>query len=394
MRLGRLFIMLALVLVVGGAGLFFLLPGLGGSGGDGEDAEPEVLLVDVVWVEQFIPRGGTVSAAALGLVKIPANEFVEGIYFTDPAEVEGARARYDLLPGVFLSSPMILASGEGLSTSGSDTSLDIQPGMVAIAIPIDRFSSVAYGLQRGDHVNIIVSMLFVDLDTEFQTKLPNSTAGVIPPGNALLGTVETEDEISSTLTINEDLVTLTAQSITGGTVSPIGRIEIDGVLNQPFYIVPSESSQRPRLVSQTIMQDVIVIHVGDFPLSTEEETTEPAAAEGQPQPGDPNAQPQDVPAEGLAEVEPPDIITLMVSPQDAVTLNYLVLRGGHLTLVMRASVDDSRVFTEAVTLDWLLAQYNIPIPSRLPYGFEPSLERIISPAALDILDLILSESEN
>jgi pilus assembly protein CpaB len=267
--------------------------------------------------------------------------------------------------------------------------------MVAIAIPIDRFSSVGYGVQRGDHVNIIVSMLFVDIDTDFQTILPNSTSGVIAPGNTVLGTLENEDEITATLTTNEDLQSLTAQSISGGIMSPQGRTEFDGVLNQPLYIVPSETTQRPRLVSQTILQDVIIIHVGDFPLSTEEEAPASIAADDQPQPGDPNAQPQDVPEEGVAaEAEPPDIITLMVFPQEAVTLNYLVLRGAHLTLVMRASGDDSRVFTEAVTLDWLLAQHSIPVPSRLPYGFEPSIEQIISPAARDIIDLILSESEN
>jgi len=83
---------------------------------------------------------------------------------------------------------MLLAAGEGLSAVGSDTSLDIQAGRVAISIPIDRFSSVAYGLQRGDHVNIIASLLIVDIDTEFQTVLPNSTGGVIAPGNTIVFT--------------------------------------------------------------------------------------------------------------------------------------------------------------------------------------------------------------
>ncbi len=35
---------------------------------------------------------------------------------------------------------------------------------------------------------------------------------------------------------------------------------------QPVYLVPSEP-QRPRIVSQTILQDVVVLHVGEFPLA-------------------------------------------------------------------------------------------------------------------------------
>ena len=237
-------------------------------------------------------------------------------------------------------------------------------------------------------------MLFVDLDTEFQTILPNATAGVLAPGNSVMFTVEGEDSLSATLTTSEDLNNLTAQSVTGGSISPRGRAEFDSVLNDPFYVVPSEA-QRPRLVSQTILQDVIVIHVGNFPLEEEDEAAAAPVDTGAPaQPGDPNAQAQVAEQPAAPEVEPPDIITLMVFPQDAVTLNYLVLMGAHLNLVMRASGDDSRVFTQAVTLDWLLAQHNIPVPSRLPYGFEPAIDRIISPAALDLLDVILSGNEN
>ncbi len=395
MRLGRLFIVIALVLMLGVAGLFFVLQQSGGAGDGDADVQPQVTLVQVVIVSQFIPRGGFITPEALTLANMPSTDVIQDVFVLDPSEVEGARARYDLLPGTILTSPMLLAAGEGLSAVGSDTSLDIQAGRVAISIPIDRFSSVAYGLQRGDHVNIIASLLIVDIDTEFQTVLPNSTGGVIAPGNTIVFTTGGGDGSgSSAVLTDEALQALTAQTVTGGAVSPIGRTEFDSVLNQPLYIVPSESSQRPRLVSQTIMQDAIVIHVGDFPFGEQADPNAAASADPAGQPGDPNAQAQEVPEEQPAVViVPPSIITIMVFPQEAVTLNYLVLMGAHLNLVMRASGDDSRVFTEAVTLDWLLAQHNIPVPSKLSYGFQPSLNRIISPGAREILDLILSGAE-
>ena len=68
-----------------------------------------------------------------------------------------------------------------------------------------------------------------------------------------------------------------------------------------------------------------------------------------------------------------------MSPQDAVTLNYLVYAGSQLTLVLRPSGDDTRVQTEATTLDFLLTQYNIPVPVKLPYGMEPRIDDLLPP---------------
>jgi hypothetical protein len=73
------------------------------------------------------------------------------------------------------------------------------------------------------------------------------------------------------------------------------------------------------------------------------------------------------------------VITLIVSPQDAVTLNYLVYSGAQLTLALRGVNDDSKVPVEAVTLPYLLEQYLIPVPIRLPYGMEPRVDRLTAP---------------
>jgi len=62
----------------------------------------------------------------------------------------------------------------------------------------------------------------------------------------------------------------------------------------------------------------------------------------------------------------------VVTPQDAVTLNYLVAQGARLTLALRSAGDASRVETESVTLQFLLAQYNIQIPAKLPYSMDNS----------------------
>jgi pilus assembly protein CpaB len=78
---------------------------------------------------------------------------------------------------------------------------------------------------------------------------------------------------------------------------------------------------------------------------------------------DPNAPP--------VQAVVPDVVTLIVNPQDAVSLNYLMLAGANLNMVLRSAADDSRVDTEAATLQFILDQYRIPNPAKLPYGTEP-----------------------
>jgi hypothetical protein len=86
------------------------------------------------------------------------------------------------------------------------------------------------------------------------------------------------------------------------------------------------------------------------------------------------------PAAETTTVTPPrpEEITLIVTPQDAITLTYLFFNepGARLTLALRGAEDRSTAQTEAVTLQFLLDQYNIPIPVKLPYGIEPRLDRL------------------
>jgi len=193
---------------------------------------------------------------------------------------------------------------------------------------------------------------------------------------------ETETDVK--VDTNTDLSKVTGQTIGAGPSSVIGRTAIDPLLEQTFYVVPSEN-QRPRLVSQTLLQDAIVLGVGDFPLTDEVEE------EAEPTPELPPLEEEgeetveyssEYPVEDLAvpeEPKLPDLITLVVNPQDAVTLNYLVYAGSQLTLALRPSGDDTRVQTEATTLDFLLTQYNIPVPVKLPYGMEPRIDDLMTP---------------
>jgi Flp pilus assembly protein CpaB len=353
MRRGRIFFYLAFIIILALVAVFvvwqrFLQPA---NTGPNTVVETPIPKVNVVIVTQRVPRGAVLEANVLSTIPWQENALIPGM-FQSTDNVVGRQARFDLEAGIPLTSGMLVDSANQLSTTGSLAALSIPKGMVAVSIPVSRLSAVSYAPQSGDHVNVIVTMSFVDLDTDFQTLLPNKTGLVIGPGTPSEGA----------------LPNLTAQI--QGSDSPLGKAAQDDTLGAPVYNQPSEP-QRPRLASQTLLQDAVVLRMGDFnETSTTAAPTPVAPGEAQP----------------TAEVTPtpvkqPDLVTLIVTPQDAVTLNYLMSlgSGAKLTLALRASGDDSRVETEAVTLQFLLDQYNIPVPVKLPYGTQPRVDQLLQP---------------
>lgn len=378
MRRGRLFLLVALLLVLILAAVYIFTGGIttgttptGSEVSQQPTATPIPETINVVVVTQRVSRGSTFTEDVLGFVEIPKELQIPGS-FTDLGEVLGRRAKFDLDSGVILTSNMTTESAEEFSTAGSDWALLIPPGRVAVSIPITRLSSVSYGPRKGDHVNVIATLLMVDVDDVYQSVLPNQIASVIAPG--YLGEAGKSPFVLS----------LQVSSAEGGGVE--GRIQPEAALPgeeegavQFYYVVPSEP-QRPRMVSQTLIQDAIVLQVGNFPL--EEEKVQPTPT---PEPGAeaggvvvPEGE-QAAPAATQPPPQPPDLITLIVSPQDAVTLNYLIFSGAQLTLALRAANDASLTQTEAVTMQYLLDVYNFPVPVKLPYALEPRVDTLVQP---------------
>jgi hypothetical protein len=72
-------------------------------------------------------------------------------------------------------------------------------------------------------------------------------------------------------------------------------------------------------------------------------------------------------------------VTLIVTPQDALTINWAMKSGVDLVLTLRGPKDDTTTETTSVTLKYLVDNYNITVPSKLPYGLEPRLTTPIKP---------------
>lgn len=364
MRLGRILIIVSLLLILV-FGLIFALTTILGDGGDAAvdiaATELAAQLVDVVMLSKTVTQGERLTLNNVEIVQIQNIEFMDSM-FTDTFQVEGFYARGDFEEGTVLTSTMLVNDPTLLLNDlGSTHAVLIPPGMVAFPIPMSRFSSLGYGLSIGDRVNVIATIMLVDLDSQFQTRLPNNTGIVLPPGATIF---------------SEIVNSLVAQNISQGEggVTPQGRGELDNVLEQPFYLLPSELTQRPRIVSQTVMFNRLVLHVGTFSLIEEEE-----GVEEPPTPEEEEAAAAGEPAPPPEPPEPPDLITLIVTPQESVTLNYLLYSGAQINMALRPPTDEAVIPTDAVTLQYLLDVYRIPVPVKLPYGLEPRVDILEEP---------------
>ncbi len=370
---GRLFILIALLLVITLAGVFLafaasrgglgaLLGGPATNGNQGGEptpvpvtATPEQVL-RIIGASQTLGRGVIIPTEALVAIPWPTN-IVPPSAITDPALVVGTRARYTIARGEPIFSTMIVESLAQLSPTGSDAAAQIPAGYVAISIPYNRQHGVALGVKDGDHVNLIVSWAVVDLDQDFQSQLPNLSTVLSPPNPDAVFTIP-----PSTVSV--------VNSGSSNLPQPVGRGAAGVEVDADFYVVPSEA-QRPRLVTQGIIQDALVLRVGNFGED------KPAVIEPTPT-ADPNAT-ASAPPPPTSTPLPPDIITLVVSPQDAIVLNYvnrLAERypvGVQMTFALRSAGDTSRVDTEAVTLSYMFETYNIALPAKLNYGLSSSV---------------------
>jgi len=340
MRRGRIFIFLILIVVVG---IAVLAVGLGFFNQNPQAAATEAVGVKVYYAAQNIPLGTTITESMLGTFTLPKENEAEVMFREDEkANLIGQVARFTLDQGTLITTSMIGAGAGELP--GPAWAVQVPAGMVAVAIPTNRLATAAYGVNDGAHVNVNACMTFVDVDPAYQTVLPNYVSAMrdiyFPDGGQPVISIE---------------------PATAGEGSRQGRVELDPTFQKPIYTVPSET-QRPRLVCQTILQDVIVMNLGNFQLQA------PVAVD-----------PAATPVAGQQQETSPDIITLMVTPQDSIALNYFVYSGAVMSMTLRNPNDNSRIEAQSATLTSLLTQYNISLPSKLPYAFQTRLDFLSPP---------------
>ena len=367
MRRGRILIVVALILILCVVAAYFVTRGLGQGTGTANETQQAPDVAFIVIAAQDIPRGAEIVPDAVVSAPFPADSVVETM-LTDPAQAVGFRARMDIARGLPITENMLTNEPGDVLGSWSEASIAIPRGQTAIAVPISRLSSVAYALRAGDNVDVLATFLIIYLDQDFQTRLPNETL-------IMLGT---QGENLTAFVCNDLKQGERGPECLNPVPPPFGKLVTEETSEQPLYAKPSEA-QRPRIVTQRLIDYATVLHVGTFTLEAEEEAAANSSLTAQTA-GAPPAQGAQggQTATGPVFVRP-DIVTLIVTPQDALALNWAIKAGVDLVLTLRAPGDTSADVTSSVTLQYLVENYDMPVPAKQPYGLEPRQDGFVVP---------------
>lgn len=319
------------------------------------EPQPTIPVVEVVIAIQDIPRGSRIIPDSVRRI-----EFLEPYAPFNAIQNEeaiiGQIARTAIFREQIITDNLIVPNLSEIANVGSDAAAILPTNRVAVAVPIDRIGSVAYAVQPGDRVDVIASFLFVDVETESQA--------MGPAPKHLISITQEEEVQGAEVEIQEFGI----------------RGEFDSFLTSGLtipYLDGMAEEQRPRLASQRTVQDALVIFVGDAPedgrMFTAAPTPTPVEEAAPEEPAD--AAPVTDDGEPVATPEParPSVVTLGVSPQDAVVLAWLTEARTPMTFALRSASSTSRVNTDPVTMGYIMSRFNILVPEKFSYALEPAI---------------------
>ena len=328
MRRGRTFILLGLVLLLGALAVFLFASGQPQQTATPvatAEPTPAIQLVKIVVAAQNIPRGKLITADAVYLADWPRDSLPPGA-FNNLEDVQNLIARTDVLFNQPLMDVMLTNDRAQLATFGSDAALLIPNDKRAVGLPIDQMASVGYALRSGDHVDVMVGFWLVDVDRDGQYP-------VVPFNRALV-----DDLIASGMTPDQ-AANLVAQQASAA---------------KPFL----------RLSTQLVLQDVEVLSVGEW----RDATPIPRFTPGAPQLPTPTPPPQAAPnATATPTPAPPNMVLLVVSPQQALILQWLRESDAIIDLALRGTTDRAPADTTTVTLQYLFENFNVTLPPKLDF---------------------------
>lgn len=393
----RTFILLILVLLVAAVLVVVLvagnsggLAGLFGGGGNAEapagetgdstgvTAEPGLpppsptpAFVDVVVARVQIPLGETITEELLEVQQRPVtNVALQGGYtFTDTTEVAGQISRVTIARGQEILAPMLALDPTDVANFGSDLSMYVPFGEVAVALPIDPFSGAALAMRPGDLVDVMMTLQIFEIDPTFRSRLPNVVRRVselqLQNNNPFLFPPIEEGRLEFVPEINQVAA-----------IIPGGASDLSA-LTDPFAVpidmtVPGQSYEPgeviPKRVTQLTVQQAKVLFVGTWQdpreLERQQEAAQ-AAAEATAQAGGEGGVPAMTPTPIPSRLEDnPDMIILSMSLQDALALKYARERSVRLDLVLRSPGDNTVFVTTSVSLPQIIEQGGLALPEQ------------------------------
>lgn len=296
--------------------------------------------VDVVVSLQTVRRGWQMTENELTTdTRLSADVGPNAI--TDPEQIIGLYARHEIFQGETLTMADFVSDPRLVGQEDFGPASLVPTGWLGIAIPMDRLSSVAYGLAAGDTIDVLMSFTFLEVDETFQTLLQNSAAVIVE---------STDDESGE---VSESIIIM----------DPFGRFE-QLPTGDIAHIFPSES-QRPFNVSM-LLQNARVIQVGTWmepaPIALPT-ATRPLDAPT-PTPGGPPPTPTPL---------PPDVLVVALPPQQQLFLKYALEANADIDYALRNPNDAQINNVQNVDLAYVLTQFGFDVPLDFNFVLETDL---------------------
>jgi hypothetical protein len=345
MRGNRSLVIIAVVLIVlalGAGAVYVYLNMLGPAEPTEAELTPPVEIpetTEVVVALQNIPRGMQVSVSdnAIALQDWP-NENLPHAYYTSLEEVDGKFARMEIPRGMPVMPDMVGGPGGGLAANGSAAALFEPEDRVAYAIPFDIQGAVGWAIEPGDRVDVLAALNMMPVYTDFLEE------GIKQFTYLLSGE---EGEVSQS--------------------SPYGEFELlpNGQW-AAIYPIDSQPAMDPALLVQMTVQDAIVWHVGTWKQEVVEGESAASTADvdsDEAPLGGAAAAPTPIPE--VVEEREIELVTLLVTREDALVLKYLHELGADLDLALRpAGVTGTVLQTQPIWFRYILDRYQLP--DRMP----------------------------
>jgi len=316
---------------------------------------PEVVFVDVVVADVNMPLGEWVRGDIIRVARRPEDNVavVGGVTFSDPEEVIGRMLKTDVARGQEILAPMLALSPADLTDQGSDLSLYVDEGKVAVAFPIDLFTGAAFAIRPGDMVDAVMTVRLVEVDDEFTTKRPNIWERVI------------EEQL------------LEGQSFLASETSE-GRLELVPGINTVAVIEPGDGKEQiPRRTTQLTLQQMEVLWMGTW-RDPRRALNQEFNANAQLSAQQPGATPTPFPKE--RPENRPDLVILSMSAQDALILKWALETGIGIDLVLRGQGDTTPFVTASVSLPQVLQGGILSVPETGEFSLEPRVDEVPVPS--------------
>jgi Flp pilus assembly protein CpaB len=173
-RSSRLILLLGIFLAVGAFVLILFL-----GGGRGPSATPTPAVAHIVKAVVDIPQGTTITESMVTVEEVPLTE-APNDSFALPERVIGKTARQTVASGAYVPTAAI----EGSAAATVDLAKELNPGERAVALRFDNdpSASVAFLVQPGDRVDVIVTVTNVPVGFTFSLESGSKTPSDVPAG--------------------------------------------------------------------------------------------------------------------------------------------------------------------------------------------------------------------